>query len=71
MATAQTPGVGHGKCTHRRPILTLADGVEIWKRHTLGEDVQLIAAGFRIKPQVVREVLSGQRFPEAKRISRI
>ena len=51
------------------PSLTLADAIEIWKRRRLGEAIHSIAAGFGVNPARVSEVLSGKRFPGAKRLS--
>ena len=51
------------------PPLTLGDAVEIHKRRALGEAQHNIAAGFHVNPGRVSEVLSGKRFPEAKRLA--
>lgn len=61
----------NNRITQRRPILTMADAIEIWRRHDLGEGVLQIAAGFRIEPQIVCETLNGRRFPKARVLSRI
>ncbi len=53
------------------PRITLPDAIEIWKRRRLGEAIHSIAAGFGVNPAHVCEVLSGQRFPEAERLSLI
>jgi hypothetical protein len=37
----------------------------------LGETIQEIAAGFRVNPARIAEVLSGKRFPEAEELSLI
>lgn len=51
------------------PRLTLEDAVEIHKRRALGEAQHSIAAGFRVNPGRVNEVLKGKRFPEARRLA--
>jgi hypothetical protein len=53
------------------PSLTRADAIEIWKRRRLGEAIHSIAAGFRVNPGRVAEVLKGKRFPEAEALSLI
>jgi hypothetical protein len=51
--------------------LTLPDAIEIWKRRRLGEAIHVIAAGFRVNPGRIAEVLNGQRFSEAEKLSLI
>jgi hypothetical protein len=37
----------------------------------LGDAIHVIAAGFRVNPARIAEVLSGKRFPEAEELSLI
>jgi hypothetical protein len=67
-------GKPNGAPRRSRPTsvpLTEADAIEIWKRRRLGEAIHSIAAGFRVNPGRVAEVLNGTRFPEAERLSLI
>jgi len=51
------------------PPLTRDDAIEIVKRRALGEAQHSIAAAFHVNPARVHEVLSGKRFPEARRLA--
>jgi hypothetical protein len=51
--------------------LTLPDAIEIWKRRRLGEAIHVIAAAYGVNPGRISEVLNGQRFPEAEKLSLI
>jgi hypothetical protein len=49
--------------------LALSDAVEIWRRRAMGEAQQVLAAAYRVNPGRIAEVLSGERFPEARVIA--
>ncbi len=49
--------------------LTLGDAVEIWRRRSIGEAQRKIAAAFDVNQGRICEILSGMRFPAAKRLA--
>jgi predicted XRE-type DNA-binding protein len=50
-------------------LLTLSDAVEIWHRRSAGEAQHKIAAAFDVNQGRISEILSGKRFPAAKRLA--
>lgn len=66
-------GSGQGAAIMRAaktsPALTCGDAVEIWRRRAQGEAQHAIAADLGVNQGRVSEVLSGKRFPEAKRLA--
>jgi transcriptional regulator with XRE-family HTH domain len=49
--------------------LTLNDAVEIWNRRSAGEAQHKIAAAYDVNQGRISEILSGRRFPAAKRLA--
>lgn len=49
--------------------LTLNDAIEIWHRRSAGEAQHKIAASYDVNQGRISEVLSGKRFPAAKRLA--
>ena len=49
--------------------LNLNDAVEIWTRRSAGEAQHKIAAAFDVNQGRISEILSGRRFPAAKRLA--
>jgi transcriptional regulator with XRE-family HTH domain len=49
--------------------LTLVDAIEIWRRRLNGEVQHRIAAAFDVNQGRISEILSGKRFPAAKRLA--
>jgi len=49
--------------------LTLHDAIEIWHRRSAGEAQHKIAAAFDVNQGRISEILSGKRFPAAKRLA--
>jgi hypothetical protein len=49
--------------------LTLDDAIAIWRRRGRGEAQHVLAADFGVNQGRIAEVLSGKRFPEAKRLA--
>jgi transcriptional regulator with XRE-family HTH domain len=47
----------------------LDDGIEIWRRRSDGEAQHKIAAAFDVNQGRISEILSGKRFPAAKRLA--
>ena len=50
-------------------LLTLSYAVEIWHRRSAGEAQHKIAAAFDVNQGRISEILSGKRFPAAKRLA--
>lgn len=49
--------------------LTLNDAIEIWRRRSNGEAQHKIAALFDVNQGRISEILSGRRYPAAKRLA--
>jgi transcriptional regulator with XRE-family HTH domain len=49
--------------------LTLSDAIEIWRRRSAGEAQHKIAAAYDVNQGRISEILSGRRFPAAKRLT--
>lgn len=49
--------------------LTLSDAIEIWRRRSAGEAQHKIAATYDVNQGRISEILSGRRFPAAKRLA--
>jgi hypothetical protein len=49
--------------------LTLNDAIEIWRRRSNGEAQHKIAAAYEANQGRISEILSGKRFPAAKRLA--
>lgn len=49
--------------------LTLSDAIEIWRRRSAGEAQHKIAAAYDVNQGRICEILSGRRFPAAKRLA--
>jgi transcriptional regulator with XRE-family HTH domain len=49
--------------------LSLNDAVEIWNRRSAGEAQHKIAAAFDVNQGRISEILSGRRYPAAKRLA--
>jgi transcriptional regulator with XRE-family HTH domain len=49
--------------------LTLNDAIEIWRRRSSGEAQHKIAAVFEVNRGRISEILTGKRFPAAKRLA--
>jgi transcriptional regulator with XRE-family HTH domain len=49
--------------------LTLDDAIQIWRRRSNGEAQHKIAAAFDVNQGRICEILSGKRFPAAKRLA--
>ncbi len=57
------------KATSRH--LTLSDAIEILKRRSAGEAQHKIAADYEVNQGRISEILSGKRFPAARRLVHI
>ena len=49
--------------------LTLNDAIEIWRRRSNGEAQHKIATAYEVNQGRISEILSGKRFPAAKRLA--
>jgi transcriptional regulator with XRE-family HTH domain len=47
----------------------LNDAIEIWRRRSNGEAQHKIAAAYDVNQGSISEILSGRRFPAAKRLA--
>ncbi len=57
------------RAQHVSRQLTLGDAVEIWRRRSRGEAQHKIAAAFDVNQGRISEIISGKRFPAAKRLA--
>jgi hypothetical protein len=49
--------------------LILTDAIQVILRYESGDSVNAIAEGYDVSPAMIRRILSGALFPEAKRLA--
>jgi len=49
--------------------LTLSNAIEVWRRRSVGEAQRKIATAYDVNQGRISEILSGRRFPAAKRLA--